>query len=265
MESTSNDAVMFVVNETSLPGLVKKCLCCLEFLKDKTHVVKIMDCGHEMCQECFNRWKRMKDTCPMCRCKITKIREATKDLGKAIDDESKYISMNLNLDYFHSVEKEFEFVKEETTEAEIDLACLDHAYFQEELEKLNKLAIDVKRERFEVRNAKGTNHEWAVLKQVEIQLDNLFVENEDLIQFDIKQRLEDVYSMAETLFKIKTGKLEKEQLINDEDQYYDEYDNYGEYDDCYQDDQYYDDISADFYEDELIYTKKIKPFSTKRR
>lgn len=156
------------------------------------------------------------------------------------------------------------------SESEVDLACLDHAYFQEEMDKLTRLLIDVKRNRFEVRNAKGTTHEWATLRQIEIQLDYLYAENEDLIQFDIKQRLDEVYTMAETLFKIKTGKLsndfgaEGEHLLYDEN-CYDGYDEYNEYDDYCEDEEYYNDTPTNFYEDELAYTKRTKPYSHKRR
>lgn len=87
--SGANKAVFAVVNDDNLPGIAKKCLCCLDFLKDKSEVVRIEDCMHEMCAECFGRWKRLKETCPLCRTKITKIREATKDLHKAIDHQGK--------------------------------------------------------------------------------------------------------------------------------------------------------------------------------
>lgn len=270
MEATTNHQsdVIEVFEDDSLPDLAKKCLCCLDFLKDKVGVVKIMDCFHEICHECFNRWKRIKDTCPLCRVKITKIRETEKELNKACGAESNF-SFKLKLkfiDYYNSVEKEFKFVQEQVSEADVDLACLDHAYFQEELEKLTRLLVDVKRQRFEVRNAKGTDHEWTVLGQVEIQLDNLYLDNEDLMQFDIKQRLEEVYTMAETLFKIKTGKLENNadylifSDINNQ-----EYDQYGEYEDYYEDEECYSEIATNFYEDEIYYTKKGKPFTNKKR
>ena len=91
----------------------------------------------------------------------------------------------------------------------MDLAWLDHAYFREEIDKLTRIIFDVRRDRFEVRGAKGTDYEWEVLEQIEIQLDHLCMMNDQLIQFDIKERLNEIYTMAETLFKIKTGKLEE--------------------------------------------------------
>lgn len=115
----------------------------------------------------------------------------------------------------------------------MDLACLDHAYFHEELHKLTKLIVDVKRERFERRGAQGTDHEWNVLEQIEIQLDNLCIMNDELVQFDIQQRLNEIYTMAETLFKIKTGKLEKEFVPAVDPEY--EYTNYDVYNAEYED------------------------------
>jgi hypothetical protein len=146
------------------------------------------------------------------------------------------------LGYCTSFEQEFKFCKEKITEDDMDLACLDHSYFREELDKLTRLIFDVKRERFEVRGAKGTTHEWNVLEQIEIQLDNLCILNDELVQFDIKDRLNEVYTMAETLFKIKTGKLADDFIPVTEDMMYEftNVEDYGNYDD-YEgyDDQYY--------------------------
>ena len=61
----------------------KKCLCCLDPISTKPTVVKLLDCNHEVCLECFSRWKKMKDTCPLCRCKITAVRETTIDKSKS--------------------------------------------------------------------------------------------------------------------------------------------------------------------------------------
>lgn len=127
-------------------------------------------------------------------------------------------------------QEDFKFNKEKITEDDMDLACLDHSYFNEELDKLKRIIFDVKRERFERKGAQGTDYEWQVLEQIEIQLDHLWMLNNQLIQFDIKERLTELYNMAETLFKIKTGKLTDEfsDLIDDcsydyDSHYYSEY------------------------------------------
>lgn len=210
----------------------------------------------------------MKDSCPLCRVKITKIREICLDKSKNCDEEGK-LFQNYPIGYCKSTEYDFQFVKDKLAEEEMDLACLDHAYFHEELEKLTKLIVDVKRERFERRGAEGTDHEWNVLEQIEIQLDNLCILNDELVQFDIQQRLSEIYTMAETLFKIKTGKLEKEFVpyvdpnyeYTDFDVYNAQYDEYG--DDYYQEG---DEEAEEFYMYEHSVSKKgkgVKPHGRK--
>jgi len=152
------------------------------------------------------------------------------------------------------------------SEDEVDLACLDHAYFHEELHKLTRLIFDVKRERFEIRGAKGTDHEWQTMEQIEIQLDNLWIMNDEMVQFDIKERLNELYNMAETLFKIKTGKLDDAIIPVIEDQNY-EYTDFDQYNQ-----EYYDEDPEDFeyeecgyLEDELVYSKKPKAYRMKNK
>lgn len=242
----------------------KKCLCCLDPIDDKPTVVKLMECTHEICLECYNRWKRLKETCPLCRRQIITIRQTTIDRTKSCDEEGGWNhSSNYNIGYCTSFEEEFQFSKDKVTEEDMDLACLDHAYFNEELQKLTRLIFDVKRERFEVRGAKGTDHEWSVLEQIEIQLDNMWILNDQLVQFDIKDRLTEVYNMAETLFKIKFGKLTDDFIPVTDDMYeYTDFDNYQE--EYYEDEPLdYDSVPWDYYEDEAAFTKKIKPFRLK--
>ena len=69
----------------------KKCLCCLELISQMPNTVKLVDCAHELCFECFNRWKRIKDTCPLCRTTITKISEITLDKSKTSDEEGRLV------------------------------------------------------------------------------------------------------------------------------------------------------------------------------
>lgn len=151
----------------------------------------------------------------------------------------------------------------------MDLACLDHSYFHEELQKLTRLIFDVKRERFERRGATGTDHEWSVLEQIDIQLDNLWILNDELVQFDIKDRLNEVYGMAETLFKIKTGKLENDFVPVYEDQMYEFTDFDANNQECFDDydTNYngYNESHDDFYEAELTFSKKNKAYRMKNK
>ena len=91
--------------------------------------------------------------------------------------------------------------------------------------------------------------------------------NDELVQFDIKERLTELYTMAETLFKIKTGKLEKEfvpqiddsQCIHNEfDPYNIHYDEYDEYEQEYEDEH-------DYYEKEYTILQKTKGVRMKNK
>mmetsp|Transcript_4647 Transcript_4647/g.5552 ORF Transcript_4647/g.5552 Transcript_4647/m.5552 type:complete len:188 (-) Transcript_4647:397-960(-) len=164
--------------EEKFASLTRKCLCCLEFLREKPSYIKLVDCTHEVCLECFNRWKRLKDTCPMCRASIVsvacfQIRSLADE--KLLDKEDSPIGRIARdgEEYVQVYQEDFKFNKEKITEDDMDLACLDHSYFNEELDKLKRIIFDVKRERFERKGAQGTDYEWQVLEQIEIQLDHL--------------------------------------------------------------------------------------------
>lgn len=87
-----------------------------------------------------------------------------------------------------------------------------------------------------------------------------------MVQFDIKERLNELYNMAETLFKIKTGKLDDAIIPVIEDQNY-EYTDFDQYNQ-----EYYDEDPEDFeyeecgyLEDELVYSKKPKAYRMKNK
>jgi len=188
------------------------CLCCLEELHSKQEYVSLQECSHELCQECFLLWRRIKNTCPMCRAQISTVAVFARQLethNPAADFPEEVTAGNsdVSLRKYRKVREDNFEVAEERSENAADLSCLDHSYFAEELERLRRVLFDVKRERFEIRGAKGTDHEWSVLQQVEGQLESTCIQNDNLVQFDANQRLYDIYTMAETLFKIKSGKL----------------------------------------------------------
>lgn len=153
-------------------------------------------------------------------------------------------------------------MKERTTDEDMDLACLDHAYFREEIDKLTRIIFDVRRDRFEIKGAKGTDFEWHVLEQIEIQLDHLCSINDQLIMFDSKERLNEIYTMAETLFKIKTGKLEQSIEYLNDDASHDYYD-YGDQDE--EDHTYFDFCSVNIANESLNSKKKRSKTNKNKR
>ena len=58
----------FKYNESSFPKLPiipsYKCNICFQYTQYKTK------CNHIICRGCFNKWKHIKSTCPICRREI---------------------------------------------------------------------------------------------------------------------------------------------------------------------------------------------------
>ena len=34
---------------------------------DKYHIKKKLKCNHSLCEDCFNKWYKIKESCPVCR------------------------------------------------------------------------------------------------------------------------------------------------------------------------------------------------------
>ena len=137
------------------------------------------------------------------------------------------------------MQHDFVFYKEKADE-EADFGCLDHFYFSTEFRKLKRLADETRRERFEKRLSKGTDYELAVFNYIFGLIEDLDWSNQQMEQFDPNQLLGQMTDFAETLLKIKAGKLPEGEFDLAMLQ---------EYQDCeeYPEDDYYDE-QAEAYE-----------------
>ncbi|KAI6651027.1 hypothetical protein LOD99_5604 [Oopsacas minuta] len=54
----------------------EQCSICLNDVKDKVS----LKCDHSFCYECLVKWCATKETCPLCRCKISELNEINKSL-----------------------------------------------------------------------------------------------------------------------------------------------------------------------------------------
>ena len=43
------------------------CIICLANYDNKFHILKKLKCNHTLCENCFNKWYKIKESCPICR------------------------------------------------------------------------------------------------------------------------------------------------------------------------------------------------------
>ena len=43
------------------------CIICLCQYDNNTHKVKTLKCNHTLCENCFDQWYKVKESCPICR------------------------------------------------------------------------------------------------------------------------------------------------------------------------------------------------------
>ena len=43
------------------------CIICLTNYDNKYHIMKKLKCNHTLCESCFNKWYKIKESCPICR------------------------------------------------------------------------------------------------------------------------------------------------------------------------------------------------------
>lgn len=53
-----------------LPKPDVECPICYETFPGKSHKIRTLRCGHQLCQSCCHQWGRQNSTCPMCRAEV---------------------------------------------------------------------------------------------------------------------------------------------------------------------------------------------------
>ena len=43
------------------------CIICLCNYDGNIHKIKTLKCNHTLCEDCFNQWYKVKESCPICR------------------------------------------------------------------------------------------------------------------------------------------------------------------------------------------------------
>ena len=43
------------------------CIICLCNYDENIHKIKTLKCNHTLCEDCFNQWYKVKESCPICR------------------------------------------------------------------------------------------------------------------------------------------------------------------------------------------------------
>ncbi|KYQ93169.1 hypothetical protein DLAC_05803 [Tieghemostelium lacteum] len=97
----------------------KDCSICLSTIQNET---EISDCKHKFCRECIENWVLNQIKCPLCKRDIKEL---------VVVGSGQSIKVN-------------EPKKPPPSEVEVDLACLDHKYFLEEVNKLLSLCEIIK-------------------------------------------------------------------------------------------------------------------------
>lgn len=77
-----------------------QCLIC--FLQYSPSNFTMLKCGHEICTNCYIKWKQIKNECPYCRRSIIDIAHKTYDkysIANITNDDWRYLSHMFNKGY----------------------------------------------------------------------------------------------------------------------------------------------------------------------
>ena len=62
------------------------CIICLAEYDNKYHILKKLKCKHTLCENCFNKWYKIKESCPICRKKLFTNPSDHPDFGNVVKD-----------------------------------------------------------------------------------------------------------------------------------------------------------------------------------
>lgn len=72
------------------------CIICLTNYDNKYHIMKKLKCNHTLCEACFNKWYKIKESCPICRKKLFNNPSEHPDFYSTVKD------LYLHHDYYFS-------------------------------------------------------------------------------------------------------------------------------------------------------------------
>ena len=115
------------------------CICCIQTLDQNTGILRLEECKHLICNECYWMWRWFKDNCPICWRPIISYTSISQNPSSPILIDELIKSDEENPDDFQS---------------------FDHDYFSKEFVKLKNLVEETLKDRFKSKGAKGTNFEF---------------------------------------------------------------------------------------------------------
>ena len=91
--NTSDSSDLNKVSNNDEKGNEKKennednlCIICLAEYDNKFHIRKKLKCRHTLCESCFNKWYKIKESCPICRKKLFTNPSDHPDFGNVVKD-----------------------------------------------------------------------------------------------------------------------------------------------------------------------------------
>lgn len=183
------------------------CSICLSELE--LDLATVPACAHIFHSHCLRLWSKQKALCPNCNTPFT--------CWLNLDDNS-YVDVAEN--------------SPNPSDA-VDLGCLDHAFFQEELTALKQYAEQVNRDKFIGRGSKATSFERQLFAKTREKLLSLAEANRIFLQYDTSFLMQEINVMHQELVGLKSGSYaDVEEGLDDSldsESSYDDYDDYYEY------------------------------------
>ena len=62
------------------------CIICLCQYDNVSHKVKTLKCNHTLCEDCFDQWYKIKESCPVCRRNLFPYPSDRPDFDKVVGD-----------------------------------------------------------------------------------------------------------------------------------------------------------------------------------
>ena len=138
-------------------------------------------------QECLEKWLVVKGQCPMCKTTITTY---TIYNSQALSKET------INYTFHPPLNQ-----REETEVPDLD--CLDHAYFQREINALLSMLQSLQLELFSRRDGRGSQWQSKILKTTKLFLGHWKIEMDNYKQFEPQYAVSTVYDIYAALNSVK--------------------------------------------------------------
>lgn len=157
------------------------CSICLEELVGT--YTEVPGCRHRFHPGCLSIWCLQRPMCPLCTANISQVEvhDSGQTTVKAVAEAPRPVEVNLD--------------------------CLDHTFFAEELGKLKRIASGVKLSRFRKRGAQADPIEVATFQSIQSRIDTLTSENRHMLRFDPTNLISELQTLHTALLSLRNGQL----------------------------------------------------------